>query len=362
MVVVRFRGVNTVRRRLADGMVHRYYYHRATGLRLPDDPSSPEFAARLAELNAPEPGPGIVRPDSFAALIQTYKTHSVYLGKADKTRRDYGRNLDLICEHWGRNRVANIDKQHVLELQEAYQDTPAAANALVRVLRLLLSFACDRPRTFGLQANPAFGIKELKTGEGHRPWEEAEVAAFRETWPADSTERVWFELALNTGQRGGDVVAMTRGQYQGGTLRVRQLKTGALVGVPASDELKAVLDPWLAAQDAALESGVVKVLERSRRPLVPNSTGWAYKVDAFRHMMRDAYDTAGLPKGCTSHGLRYTAATRLFELGCDWHTIAAITGHETVDMVRKYAENERKAKLAIGRLNDSAAPDDRPRR
>jgi integrase len=57
----------------------------------------------------------------------------------------------------------------------------------------------------------------------------------------------------------------------------------------------------------------------------------------------------------TNHGGRYTAATRLHELDCDWETIAAITGHETAAMVRKYTEKRRKARLAIARINRASA-------
>lgn len=69
--------------------------------------------------------------------------------------------------------------------------------------------------------------------------------------------------------------------------------------------------------------------------------------------MRDAYRAAGLADDVTNHGDRYTAATRLHELDCDWETIASITGHETAAMVRKYTEKRRKARLAISRLNRS---------
>jgi hypothetical protein len=49
--------------------------------------------------------------------------------------------------------------------------------------------------------------------------------------------------------------------------------------------------------------------------------------------------------------LRYSAATILHELGPDWETIAAVTGHETVAMARKYTEKRRRARLTISRLN-----------
>ena len=45
---VRVRGVNTVRRKLADGTVRVHHYHRATGMRLDGEPGSPEFLAGIA--------------------------------------------------------------------------------------------------------------------------------------------------------------------------------------------------------------------------------------------------------------------------------------------------------------------------
>ncbi len=69
--------------------------------------------------------------------------------------------------------------------------------------------------------------------------------------------------------------------------------------------------------------------------------------------MRAAYEAAGLPTDVTTHGLRYTAATVLRELGCDWEDIAAITGHSTVQMVRKYTRQRRTAEVAIARLDDA---------
>ena len=46
---VRMRGVNTVRKRLADGSRVTYYYHHASGKRLAGEPNSPEFLVSFAE-------------------------------------------------------------------------------------------------------------------------------------------------------------------------------------------------------------------------------------------------------------------------------------------------------------------------
>ena len=54
-----------------------------------------------------------------------------------------------------------------------------------------------------------------------------------------------FELLLNTGQRSQDLSPMTRNRYRVGVISVLQQKTGARLEVPVSDDLKAILGPWL---------------------------------------------------------------------------------------------------------------------
>ncbi|WP_244519399.1 tyrosine-type recombinase/integrase [Paracoccus alcaliphilus] len=47
------------------------------------------------------------------------------------------------------------------------------------------------------------------------------------------------------------------------------------------------------------------------------------------------------------HGLRYSAASELAAVGCSDDLIAAITGHTTASMVRKYAGTARQKVRAI---------------
>ena len=46
---LRLRGINTVHKRLADGTVKTFFYHRATGLRLAGKPGSAEFIASYGD-------------------------------------------------------------------------------------------------------------------------------------------------------------------------------------------------------------------------------------------------------------------------------------------------------------------------
>ncbi len=68
-----------------------------------------------------------------------------------------------------------------------------------------------------------------------------------------------------------------------------------------------------------------------------------------------------MPGRRTLHGLRYTAATVLRELGLEWPAIAATPGHRMAEMMRKYSERSRLAARAIARLDaaERQNPDDR---
>ena len=69
----------------------------------------------------------------------------------------------------------------------------------------------SRPRDW---KNPAERIKPLDEGDGHRPWEDNEIAMFREKWKPDTVQRIAFELGLSTAQRGGDLIEMARSHYR----------------------------------------------------------------------------------------------------------------------------------------------------
>lgn len=101
------------------------------------------------------------------------------------------------------------------------------------------------------------------------------------------------------------------------------------------------------------------------RMILTGEKGRALTVGYFQHLM--TYSFGGSEKrkktgveglhsgmkngGVTTHGLRFTAATRLRELGLAWDVIASITGHDTAEMVEHYTQLKRKSQLAIATLN-----------
>jgi integrase len=307
-------------------------------VRLPDDPNAIEFQTKLAELNRPVKEAVAVAAGSVKALIAAFEKSPEFTQLKTKTRKDYARYLRILEETWGPLPVVGIRRKHVKALRDKYAETPRTANYVVQVIRLLMSFAVDEEI---IEDNPASKPRMLRTGDGHRPWEETEIEAYRKRWAPETVQRVAFEMLLNLGQRGSDSIAMSRAHFRNNEVAVKQEKTNARVWVPASDDLKAILEPWLNTHDQLV--------------LLVNSEGRAFKIDHFRHLMRNAYVAAGQPDDVTTHGLRYSAATILHELGQDWETIAAVTGHETVAMARKYTAKRRRARLAIDSQNVARA-------
>jgi len=329
-----------------------YYYYRRAGqrLRILDDARNPldprkslqNFIQAYDRIHASfeeneNQETRVASPGSLADLITTYKEAPEYKKLKQKTKKDYARHLDALNEEFGDLHVAGLPRDVVFEIRDRLSDTPRQADYRVSVLKRIMNFAIDRPRRFGVTSNPATKVPRIHESEGHRPWEETEIEAFRKCWKIDTVERLAFEIALNTGQRGGDIIKMARGHFSDGSISVVQEKTKQRVWVPASNDLLNVLVPWLASHKHAV--------------ILVTCAGKGFLIDHFRHTMRDAYTAAGLPADCTTHGLRYSAATRLRELGLDWEEIGSITGHATAEMVGKYTAKRRRAELAIARLN-----------
>jgi integrase len=341
----------------ARGRSKLYWYYRRNGRLIPiAAPNGRRLSAADAEFleayvrihkafDAPEPAEEATAPGSIARLIIEYRASPEFLSLAPGTRRDYGVYLDLLKDKHGHRPIATMPREAVFRLRDEFRDKPRKANYIVSILRLILSYAGDRRTTFRLPANwinPAQRPKKLREGQGHRPWEEVEIDAFRKRWPLGSLERVLFEVYLNSGQRGGDVAPMIRQQYYRGEISVAQEKTKERVWIPASRDLREALDPWLD--------------DHRHLVMFPTQRGRPLRRDHMLHLMLDARRAAELPEDCTLHGLRYTFATRGLELGLDWQTIESIVGHRTAAMAFKYTAKRRNARLTIATLDKQLSP------
>lgn len=322
-----------------DGTEYHYFRHRGVYQRLPGSPGGADYMRRYAELLAIlDVRPKRAAPGSVSEAVDGYRASTEFAALAPKTRRDYERMLDYLAPI-GDEPLAGVKRHHVRLIWDHLKDRPRTARLFAQVASRLFTWGMDRGL---LDVNPAAGIRRVGKPEPHRAWTDAEVAAFAASTPPEPYLTA-FLLALHTGQRQGDILAMTRSRYDGATISVRQSKTGVALRIPVHSILKRHLD-GLPARSMMLVAG---------------DGGAPIPIDTFRHVFRNLIRAAGL-HGITFHGLRATAATRLAEAGCSPHQIAAITGHKSLSMVEKYTNSARQELLgaqAIERLEDHRKKD-----
>lgn len=342
MVEVTLRYVDAQRDR--DGRV-KYYYFRRHGIRqrLPGEPLSEAFmSAYQALMSEAAPSQGPIAGDkrrypsgTFGAVVYDYYGSAAFKSVAPSTQDLYRRILDKLTEQHGSNPMRLLRRRHVRKMRDALGDTPGAANNVLRMVKIICNFAVDDEI---IEASPAARMKEFKGGE-YRSWTDEECALFENRWPQGSMQRRAYALALYTGQRRGDQVAMTRAHRSGGIIHVQQEKRGASLWIPEHRQLT-----------AELERG-----EQGHMSLLTTTKGKAFDSVYYGAWFAEAIDDASLPDDCVLHGLRKCAARKLAEAGCSEDEIKSVTGHTTSRMVAHYvkdANKKQQASAAIHKLEN----------
>jgi integrase len=166
-------------------------------------------------------------------------------------------------------------------------------------------------------------------------WLDEQIAAFMAV-ASEPLQRAHV-MALETGQRQGDLLILPWSSYDGSWIRLRQKKTGARVNIPVTRRLRAVLD-------TSPRVATTILTDRRGRP-------WNEKT--FREYWVKASRKAGI---IDLHfgDLRGTTVTRLAEAECTNAEIATITGHSMRDVARildRYlARTDKIALTAIAKL------------
>ena len=193
---------------------------------------------------------------------------------------------------------------------ELAQSSLRQADYAYGTLARILSWAHDR----GLIAkNPcAKGGKLYHGTRIHKIWEDEDVARFLRTAPH---LRLAMQLAVNTGQRQGDLLRLPWSAYDGTNIKLKQGKTGAYIPIPVTDELKAALD----------------AAPRKSPIMLTNSDNKPWSESGFQGAWGKATTRAGI-RGLTFHDLRGTAVVTLARAGCNEVQIYSITGHKPGDV------------------------------
>jgi len=311
-----------VRRRLADGTVKEYRYAR-------DTPHTARVAAGTVD-----------------ALINAYKRSPEWTSLKTATHKNYTHYLRDLNDI-GHVPVVDVRRRLVLSLRDAISSErgAGAANVFMRVTATLFRWARDRD---WIEHSPIDRIRQLPGGH-LLAWTKEEADRAAAELPAELARVV--TLARYTGQRRGDLIAMTWRAYDGHAIRIQQEKGRQAserrpIVVPAHPALKSALDEW-----AKEKTGFHILVSRSGQPWTRNH---------LTQEMRARLQALGMRAGLNVHGLRKLAATALAEAGCSTHEIAAVTGHKSLAMVQLYtasAAQERMAEAAIIRLKTASEND-----
>jgi len=331
---VRLKGIHRVKVRLASGATASYCYAWRGGPRLIGEPGSPEFLASYTAAHASRRQPD---GSSFHSVIAGYKASRDFAALSPRTRADYLRLIGKIETKFGDLPLAALDDARVtrdfLDWRDSMAHSPRQADYAWMILMRLLSWARARGLTI---YRPPERIERLYHADrSEKIWNEQAIAAFMSV--ASEPLRRALVLALETGQRQGDLLLLPWSAYDGSWIRLRQGKTGRPVNIPVTRRLRAVLE------NTNWTSTVI----------LTDSRGRAWKPNTFCRAWGIATKKAKIV-GLTFHDLRGTAVTRLAEAECSHAEIAAITGHSMRDVgaiLDKYlARTDKIALAAIAKL------------
>jgi integrase len=292
-----------------------------------------QHAAALDGLKAAtrEIGAERTRVGSFNALCVSYYRSPEFRGLKASTQTMRRNIIERFRIAHGDKPVKGLSRRHVGDIIGAKADTPEAANNLLKVLRVLLSYAVGQEM---IDANPAAAVKKYRSrGEGFHAWSEDEIAQFQAKHASGTRADLALALLLYTAQRRSDVIRMGWQHVDGDAIAVRQEKTDAALIIPLHPELK-----------RALASA-----PRTNLTFLMTEKGAPFTAAGFGNWFRDLCDEAGLSR-CSAHGLRKSAATRLANAGCSTDQIKAITGHRSLGEVARYtraADQQRLARQAL---------------
>ncbi len=357
----RFKGVNRTSTPLANGTKVLRKYHRKTGILLPLDETSREFAIAWAEAEKLVTVRRI--GDNFIGLMREYLGSPEVQKLAPATLREYKRMLTKAEPEFGdmpRDVLNDPDVRRLFMKWRAEVSRTSGereADNRLSAISAMLTWGIDN---WSLKANHLKGFKRLyHVDRSEIIWLPEHIQAFMRVAPVEM--QLAMIVALHTGQRQGDILKMPWSAYDGTHIKVRQGKS-VRKGVPGKVERIKCTDTLRRALNS---------LERRSTIILTTKTGQSFKKRYFARLWDEAMKAAGLesvtmpdmdePVRLHFHDIRGTAITMLSIAGCSTPLIASVTGHtlKSVDVIleRYLAKTSHLSDQAIDRLQNSPRTD-----
>jgi integrase len=319
----------------------KFYFRRAgqPKVRLPGLPWSPEFMAAYeramsGQWTKPEAGASRTVPGTVnAALVSYYQSSAFRDGLAPSSQQMRRAILERFREEHGDKRIGLLHKKALQAILS--KKSPAAASNWRKALRGIIDHAMSLDM---LTIDPLAGVKLVAVkSDGHHPWEREECAKFEGHHPIGTRARLAYELLLQVGQSRCDVVRMGRQHVRKGVLSLRRQKTKVPFDVPVMPVLQEAIDAMPASDHLTF---------------LVTAHGKPFTAAGFGNWFREVCNEAGLPKRCTSHGVRKAAATRAADRGATTTQLMAWFGWKTASEAERYTRSadRKRASATLGKL------------
>ena len=276
----------------------------------------------------------MVTGKTMADVIANYERHEKFRRLKPRTQKDYTIHLNFHREKRGHLQPKNIERRHIIAWRDKWaEESPRLANYRLAVLSIILEHALDLG-LLPLRVNPVKGVQLVRYKKRLRqPWPQDKIDAMRSH--ATGRTLLLFELLVDSGQRIGDVLRFKWGDLHDNGINATQGKTDTKLWVPLTDRTLGLL--------ASTKKRSTLILTNH------HATGpWSYR--GASQALRNVREAIGAEE-YDAHALRHTKASSLAVAGYDDETIAAITGHTSLAMVRQYTASVRqiaRAKRTIG--------------
>ncbi len=216
--------------------------------------------------------------------------------------------------------MAAIDGQDVRASIKEMEGEGKSANTIrlhLAVLSHLFEIAKKEWRMASL-TNPVELVRKPKLPQGRerRLVDDEEVRLLAACQSVNHELSAIVRFAIETAMRQGEIIGMTWAMVD--------IKRH-IVHLPDTKNGE--------TRDVPLSSSAEKLLSAMPRHI--DGKVWTYTQDGMRASWRRALKYAGI-EGLRFHDLRHEATSRLFEKGLNPMQVAAITGHKTLQMLKRY--------------------------
>ena len=190
-----------------------------------------------------------------------------------------------------------------------------------------------------IDTDPTWKMNYSPAYVGWRAWTDHERAMFEARWPLGSAPRTAYALALWLSNRRSDVVRLRWDwfDFQKGFAAIQTKKGKKALILPITPMLREAIE----------------AVERKGDTILVTQYGKPFSEKSITGRKRVWTKAAGMPTGCTLHGLRKTLRKMLAESGASTRQLMEMLGHDNIEHAELYsceAEQQRMARDAMTRL------------